>query len=96
MNTRITLIVRDWTKAGGDWNYAMVSSMRAVFLESVPALRFALSIDEGLDVARIVIDRAGDADEFLDLLAGMPGHFAGDVLYIRDDGSGLAVSVGRL
>ena len=93
--TRITLIVRDVTKPGADWNYASRPGTHVVFLESVPALRFALGIDHELDLERIVVDRAGNADQMLDLLATLPEHFRGDVLYMRNDQSAILSATGR-
>lgn len=95
VNSRITLIVRDLTKAGGDWNYAARAETHVVFLESVPALRFALAADVELDIERIVVDRAGNADQLLDLLATLPAHFRGDVLYIREEHDACLSATGR-
>jgi hypothetical protein len=97
-NDRITLIAREATKPDVDWNYARCRNQRVAFLDSVNALRFALGAalyDVGLDVERIIVDRAAAADEFLDLLAGTPGEFTGDVLFIRDDGAGFLSATGR-
>ncbi|HEY0156270.1 MAG TPA: hypothetical protein VGF28_03170 [Thermoanaerobaculia bacterium] len=95
---RVTLIAREATKPDVDWNYSRCRSQRVAFLDSVQAVRFALGAalyDVGLDVERVIVDRAADADEFLDLLAGMPGEFNGDVLLLRDDGGGFLSATGR-
>ena len=95
---RITLIARESTKPDVDWNHIRCRANRVAFLDSVNALKFALGAalyDVGLDVERIIVDRAGAADEFLDLLAGTPSEFAGDVIFIRDDGSGFLSATGR-
>jgi hypothetical protein len=95
---RITLIARKATKPDVDWNYARSSAMRVAFLDSVNALKFALGVainDVVLDIERVIVDRAGSADEILDLLAALPGEFTGDVLAIRDDGSGFLSATGR-
>src|SRR5215218_1081946 len=95
---RITLIARQATKPDVDWNHSRCRNQRVAFLDSVNALRFALGAalyDVGLDVERIIVDRAAAADEFLDLLAGTPGEFTGDVLFIRDDGAGFLSATGR-
>lgn len=98
MHDRITLIARGAGKPDVDWNYSRSREQRVAFLDSVNALRFALGnalYDVGMDVERIIVDRAGSADEYLDLLAGTPPEFCGDVLFIRDDGSGFLSASGR-
>jgi hypothetical protein len=95
---RITLIAREATKPDADWNYASCRKQRVAFLDSVGALRFALGAalhDVGLDVERIIVDRAADADEYLNLLATAPAEFNGDMLFIRDDGGGFLSATGR-
>ena len=95
---RITLIVRKATKPNLDWNYARSTTMRVAFLESVPALKFALSLsihDSALDIERIIVDRSATAEEFLELLASLPAEFSGDILAIRDDGLGFLSATGR-
>jgi hypothetical protein len=95
---RITLIARASTKPDSDWNYASCRRQRVAFLDSVGALRFALGAalnDVGLDVERIIIDRAGDSEHFLNLLATAPPEFNGDMLFIRDDGGGFLSAMGR-
>ncbi|HKR62960.1 MAG TPA: hypothetical protein VJZ00_04445 [Thermoanaerobaculia bacterium] len=96
--SRITLIVRKATKPNVDWNYARSNAMRVAFLDSVNALKFALGVainDVALDIERVIIDRAGSADEVLDLLAALPLEFSGDVLIVRDDGNGFLSATGR-
>jgi hypothetical protein len=95
---RITLIARKPTTPNTDWNHARSSSMRVAFLDSVNALKFALGVavsDAALDIERVVIDRAGSADDFLDLLAALPEEFNGDVLMIGDDGNAFLSATGR-
>jgi len=97
-NQRITLIARRATRPDADWNYASCRNQRVAFLDSVGALRFALSAalhDVGLDVERIIVDRAGDSEQFLSLLATAPSEFNGDMLFIRDDGGGFLSATGR-
>ncbi len=98
MHDRITLIARAAAKPDVDWNYNRSRQQRVAFLDSVNALRFALGnalYDVGMDVERIIVDRAGNSDEFLTLLAGTPAEFCGDVVFIRDDGSGYLSASGR-
>ncbi len=95
---RITLIARKATKPNVDWNHARSSAMRMAFLESVTALKFALGVaihDASLDIERVIIDRAASAEDYLDLLANLQGEFTGDILMIRDDGSGFLSATGR-
>ena len=95
---RITLIARKATKPNVDWNYARTSSLRLAFLETVNALKFALGVavsDAGRDIERVIVDRAASAEEFLDLLSALPEEFNGDVLIIREDGSGFLSATGR-
>jgi hypothetical protein len=95
---RITLIARESTKPDVDWNYARSRSQRMAFVDSTNSLRFALGAalyDVGLDVERIIVDRAANAEEFLDLLATTPEEFRGDMLFVRDDGSGFLSATGR-
>lgn len=95
---RITLIAREFGKPDADWNHSRCRTARVAFLDSVSTLRFALGAavtDVGLDVERIIVDRAGEADQFLDLLANAPTEFAGDMLLIRDDGRGFLSATGR-
>ena len=95
---RITLIARKPTKPNVDWNHARSAAMRVAFLDSVNALKFALSLsvdDSALDIERLIIDRAGTADDFLELLAALPPEFTGDILDIRDDARGFLSATGR-
>lgn len=95
---RITLIARKATKPDVDWNYARASSMRMVFLDSANAIRFALRMtisEAALDVERVIIDRAGNGEEILSLLASLPAEYGGDLLVIRDDGTGFLSATGR-
>ena len=95
---RITLIAREATKPDTDWNYVRCRSQRVAFLDSVASLKFALAAavtDVGLDIERIIVDRSGNADDFLDLLATAPADFLGDVVMIRDDGGGFLSATAR-
>jgi hypothetical protein len=97
-HARITLIAHEATKPDLDWNYAASGRMSVAFLESVRSLRYALTAavtEVGLDVCRAIVDRAGRADEFLDLLTDLPEAFTGDVLLIRDDGAGILSATAR-
>jgi len=95
---RVTLIARESTKPDVDWNYARCRSAHVAFVESVKALKFAVRsalLQEGLDIERVIVDRAGTADDFLELLAVVPVELTGDVVMIRDDGTGFLSATGR-
>jgi hypothetical protein len=94
---RITLVATSPTKPDLDWR-VMAAKTRVAFVSTLTALRFALETaieDDVLDIERVVIDRAGNAEEFLDLLARIPGEFLGDVMLVRDNGSGYLSAMGR-
>ena len=94
---RITLIAREATKPDVDWNYARCRGENVTFLDSIGALRFAVrsARRDGLDIERMIIDRAGSAGEFLELLAAVPPELTGDILFILDNGAGFLSSTGR-
>jgi hypothetical protein len=95
---RITLIARESTKPDVDWNYASCRSANVAFLDSVNALKFAVRsalLKDGLDIERVIIDRAGSAEDFLELLAAVPVELTGDIVMIRDDGTGFLSATGR-
>lgn len=95
---RITLIARELTKPDVDWNYAGCSNANVAFVDSLNALKFAVRTTQhpdGLNIARVIIDRAGTAEDFLGLLADLPIELTGDLLMIRDDGTGFLSATGR-
>ena len=94
---RITLIARRSTKPDVDWNYARCRCENVAFLDSVGALKFALrsAYGDGLDIERVIVDRAGTAEDFLELLVAVPAELAGDILLIHDNGAGFMSSTGR-
>ena len=95
---RVTLIARDPAKPYLDWNHAASARLSLAFLESLEAVALALSAalqDVGLDVGRVIVDRTGAGDQFLSLLTRLPAEFTGDVLLIRDDGTGVLSATGR-
>jgi hypothetical protein len=95
---RITLIARKATTPNVDWNFANTSSMRVAFLNSVTALKFALGVavsETQMDIERVIVDRTGTGEEFLNLLTDLPLEFTGDVLMIREDGNGFLSATGR-
>ena len=95
---RVTLIAREAQKPQMDWNARAGHRASLAFIDSVSALRYALGpavSDVGLDIGRVIVDRAGEADDFLDLLTALPGEYMGDVLMIREDGTGVLSAAGR-
>ena len=95
---RVTLIAREATKPDVDWNYDACTQKLLVFVESMDTLRFALNmgIDEvALDIGRVIVDRSGNGDDFLDLLTGLPEAFTGDAILIRGDSTGVLSATGR-
>lgn len=97
LNRRLTLIARDIRKPDMDWNYRPATGEAIAFIDSPAAVRAALDAgsDLGLDIGRVIIDRAGRPEEFLELLTALPTEFAGDALYVRDDGSAFMSATGR-
>lgn len=92
---RLTLICRDSHMPDRDWNLSHSAPTRVVVTEQLSVVRYALSAELGVDVARIVIESSASADEFLTLLTELPHHFNGDALYLKDDGSGFLSAAGR-
>ncbi|MDP9194863.1 MAG: hypothetical protein M3P06_24475 [Acidobacteriota bacterium] len=95
---RITLIARGPTKPDVDWNYPGCNNAHVAFVDSLNALKFAVRTTlhpDGLNIERVIIDRAGTAEDFLSLLADLPIELTGDVLMIRDDGTGFLSATGR-
>lgn len=95
---RVTLIARVPTKPDFDWNYTRCRCENVAFLDSFSALKFAVGTavqEHGLDIERVIVDRSGTAEEFLDLLVVTPPELTGDLVMIRDDGSGFLSATGR-
>jgi hypothetical protein len=97
MKNRLTIIARDANKPGMDWIYEPHAGEALAFIDSTNAVRSALrtGTDLGLDIGRVILDRAATPDQFLELLAALPQEFVGDVLFIREDGSGVMSATGR-
>ncbi|HEX6640565.1 MAG TPA: hypothetical protein VF215_05600 [Thermoanaerobaculia bacterium] len=97
-NHRITLIARHATKPDVDWNYGRCRCENVAFLDSMGALKFAVRsalTQVGLDIERVIVDRAGTAADFLDLLSSVPTELVGDLLFVNDDGAGFLSATGR-
>lgn len=95
-NERVTLVAHAANNSSLDWNWGAPSPL--AFIESIEALESVLSIsysDHRIDIGRAIIDRAGDATQFLDLLTTLPAGFSGDVLLIREDGGAVMSSAAR-
>ncbi|MBV8520197.1 MAG: hypothetical protein JO197_22575 [Acidobacteria bacterium] len=95
---RITLVARESAKERREWNRDAYVRARMAFVDSIRMLKTAVDAaisGIALDVERLVIDRTGTGDDFLDLMSALPGEFTGDVLMIRDDGGGYLSATGR-
>lgn len=94
---RLTLVARDRDFCDFDWLEESSDSLLA-FIEGAEFLRIGINAtlnEQSLDVKRVIIDRAGDAELFLEILTTLPRHFAGDVLRIDDRGCGFLSATGR-
>ena len=97
-DTRITIVVVQATKPIHDWNLSRSAALQLAFLDSLDALKLVVRMafeDATFDLGRVIVDRAGTADELLDLLALIPSEFTGDLLFIRDDRGGFLSTTGR-
>jgi hypothetical protein len=101
-NPRITLIARNSREPAIDWNYDRFRQEHVDFLGSMAATKLALETamsetgrEIGLDIERVIIDRTGDADDFLNLMAALPGEMTADIMFVRDDGNGFLSAMGR-
>jgi hypothetical protein len=88
---RITLINRNPAIASRDWDCSPDASTRIIFVRAVAILEYALKnamTELDRDVERVVLDRNASPADCLELLARLPHEFHGDVLVVRQDGSG--------
>jgi hypothetical protein len=96
MHRRISIVARLASTPDRDWNDADSASARLLFTESISSLRFALATGTPhLDIERVIVDRAGSAAEFLELLSNVPQDFAGDLLLISEAERAYLSSLGR-
>jgi hypothetical protein len=94
---RVTLVAREPARRR-EWNHAPHVRARMAFVDSIGMLKTAVDAaisGMALDVERLVIDRTGSGDDFLDLMTALPNEFTGDVLMIREDGGGYLSATGR-
>jgi hypothetical protein len=88
---RITLVGRKPGAESREWLIGPHSASRVIFINAFTVLQYAL--DHGIhdlqqDVERVVIDRGmAAAAHYLEFIAALPYTFAGDVLFVRSDGS---------
>lgn len=97
-NQKITLVCRDGATPDRDWNLSNRSFSRIILTEQLNVLRYAISEtagEMGVEVERVILDRSSCAENFLQLVAGLPHFFTGDALYLQADGSGFMSSTGR-
>jgi len=94
---RITLVASRRNGSKRDWDESNPNH-RLIFINALGFLRDAIErgVNEiGEDVARVIIDRIGTPLQFLEVLSNLPIEFAGDVLFVLEDGTGYLSSNGR-
>jgi hypothetical protein len=90
------MIARHISTPDRDWNDAQSAAARLLFTESINSLRLAMATAAPqLDIERVIVDRAGTAADFLDLLSSVPHDFAGDLLLIAEGERAYLSSLGR-
>ena len=95
---RITLIARNPRMVQRDWDFTNPASTRIVFVDSLAFLPSAIERGIGepdYDVERVIIDTTGTPLQFLEILSMVPAEFAGDFLFLAEDGKGFLSSAGR-
>ena len=95
---RITLISRDPAAPRRSWNASPTAPSRLILLDSFTVLRYAIAshlADLDVDVERVILDGATSAADYLALLASVPPAFRGDLVLIREDGTGFLSAPGR-
>jgi len=94
---RITLVARHPGHASRDWDFSNPIGNRIIFVDAPRFLPHAIQqgITSGYDLERVIIDGAGTAMQFLELLTSLPHEFAGDVVFVSGNGSGFISSAGR-
>jgi hypothetical protein len=81
---RITLIARGPATAARGWDASNRAANRIIFVDSLSILAGALH-HAAQDIERLVVDGAVTDGQFLDLLATLPGDFAGDLLFVNGE-----------
>jgi len=87
---RITLVTHNATVSHLEWDFSSACPSRIIFVKSAAILEYALRnamAEIERDVERVVIDRAGTATQFLELMSRIPHEYHGDLLYIALDGN---------
>ncbi len=95
---KITLVCRGASTPDRDWNLSNRFTSRIILTEQLNVLRYAISEtarETGVDIERVILDHSGSADNFLQVVAGLPHFFTGDALFLKDDGSGFMSSAGN-
>ncbi len=94
MDDRVTLLlevdssIRDWDEIS--------DSRNIVHVESFALLEAALDTKlcrASIEFAAVILDRSVTAAKYLELLAGLPAGFRGDVVLINHDGTGFLSAV---
>jgi hypothetical protein len=94
---RFALVARGRNAPDRNWNDGRESPERVVFVNSFTVLRYLLSNGPDAathDVARIIIDHAATASDFLELLATLPHEVTADIVLI-DGSSAFLNAIGR-
>lgn len=87
---RITLVTSNPALSHLEWDVTNDCPTRIIFVKSPGILEYALRnamAEIQRDVERVVIDRAGTASQFLELLSRLPLEYPGDLLHIGLDGT---------
>lgn len=95
---RITLVSSGTRAAARNWQLSTRTPSRVIRLESLTMLKHALAgvgVELHADVERVILDRCGAASDYLNLLATLPQHFAGDVVMICSDGKAFLSTTDR-
>ena len=102
MNTttsrRTTLIQTSITSSTRTWDRSANCPSRCIVVPAFNTLRHALRsgvTELGQDVERVILDASATPSEYLELIAGLPIEFTGDVVLIREDGGAFVNATGR-
>jgi hypothetical protein len=96
MKRRITLV--STIDRLRDWNTGLRAQSHIVFASSFKILCYALEdalSKYGHDVERVVIDRAANPADYLELLAHISPKFAGDIVFVLEGEKGYLSAIGR-
>ena len=102
MNTttarRITLIHASATSSTRTWDRSFNCPSRCIVVPAFNTLRHALRsgvTELGQDVERVILEASTTATQYLELIAGLPIEFTGDVVLLLDNGGAFVNATGR-